>query len=425
MLNTNLGGVTIDKCCICKKPLDKDHDWIIPFANDKVACTRCLHDISDAGAEICLCYDPEELYLKTGKTRNVISPRKIYDSLSQDIIGQEKAKKILSVAAYNHYARISSNDNSLEKTNILLIGPSGSGKTSLVKTLAKSLDLPVAISSATSLTEAGYIGNDVESIVQNLFHLSGYDINKTEHGIIFIDEIDKLSSINTTSQYSVGHIGVQQALLPILEGTMVGVSCIPSSNPYRSAKIMIDTSNILFICGGAFPDIEKIISKRTSHKSAIGFSLSRENDFLSGCEDPYQLITCDDIREFGIIPELIGRLPVIASFEKLSESQLVKILTEPSNSLITQYRSLFSYMNIDLIFEGNALDEIAHMAYIKNTGARALRSIMENLLLDLMFDLPSHSDINVVIITRGFVLGNEPPTMLNDIFSQAYSSLII
>ncbi len=301
-----------------------------------------------------------------------------------------------------------------------MIGPSGSGKTSLVKSLAKALQLPIAISSATSLTESGYIGNDVESIVQNLYQLAGHDIKKAEHGIIFLDEIDKLSATNCTSQNPVGHIGVQQALLPILEGTMVGVPCFPSSHLNSNAKIMIDTSNILFICGGAFPDIERIISKRTSHKSPIGFSLSSENDFSSEYIDPYQSITSDDLKEFGIIPELIGRLPVIASFEKLSEKQLKKILLEPNKSLIAQYRSLFSHMNIDLTFEDNAVDAIAHMAYTKNTGARALRSIMESLLLDLMFDLPNHSDINEVIITKNFVLGKAPPIKINDIFSQAY-----
>lgn len=412
------GCVLIDKCCICNSEIDKDLAMYIILPDGKIACQLCMSYIAD----LRLSNSPLQHFdRKTRKTYNFITiqdPHEIYDSLSQYIVGQDKAKKVLSVAAYNHYIRILTNDY-IEKSNVLLIGPSGTGKTSLVKALAKILNLPLAITSATSLTEAGYIGNDVETVVQNLFLITGGNVSLTEQGIIFIDEVDKLSSV-ANSYNQVGHKGVQQALLPLLDGTIVSIPSLESKNGSNNAKVDIDTSNILFICGGAFPEIEDIVLKRISHKPAIGFQPSgNKKGSPDNSLETYLPITADDVKEYGIIPELIGRLPIIAPLDKLTISTLKKILTVPKHSLVSQYRVIFAHKSINLLFKDEALEEIAQMAFDQNTGARALRSIMENLLLDFMFDLPNQSDISEIIITKGFVVGNESPIITRDIYSQS------
>ena len=328
--------------------------------------------------------------------KNIPAPHKIKETLDQYVIGQEKAKKVMSVAVYNHYKRVATDtmdEIEIEKSNMLMIGPTGCGKTYLVKTLAKLLDVPLAIADATSLTEAGYIGDDVE---------------RAEHGIIFIDEIDKIAKKKNTNQRDVSGEAVQQGMLKLLEGSEVEVPVGANSKNAMVPLVTVNTRNILFICGGAFPDLENIIKERLNKQASIGFYADLKDKYD---HDPHllQKVTVEDIRSFGMIPEFIGRLPIIFTLDGLSEDMLVKILKEPKNAILKQYQKLLALDEVKLEFEEGALHAIAAKALEKDTGARALRAILEEYMLDIMYEIPKDDNIGEVVITREYIEGNGGP----------------
>lgn len=335
------------------------------------------------------------------------TPKEIIKTLNEYVVGQDFAKKVLSVAVYNHYKRIdySSSNNSeeieLNKSNILLIGPTGCGKTLLAQTLARILDVPFAMADATSLTEAGYVGDDVENIISRLLQASDYNIEKAQKGIIYIDEIDKITkkSEGTSLTRDISGEGVQQGLLKIIEGTTASVPTHPGKKNSQQEYVQIDTKNILFICAGAFSGLEKVISSRKGG-SSIGFGaeVREKNNFRD--KNIFNKVESEDVIKFGLIPELVGRLPIIAPLEDLTEEDLIKILTEPKNSLIKQYQKLFILDNVELEFDKDALEEIAKKAIEVKTGARGLRAIVESTLLDLMFDIPSRKDVKSINISK-------------------------
>ena len=336
---------------------------------------------------------------------SIPAPHKIKASLDEYVVGQEQAKKVMSVAVYNHYKRVMSDDKDgveIEKSNMLMIGPTGSGKTYLVKTLAKLLDVPLAITDATSLTEAGYIGDDIESVVSKLLAAADNDVDRAEHGIIFIDEIDKIAKKRNANQRDVSGESVQQGMLKLLEGAEIEVPVGASSKNAMVPMTTVDTKNILFICGGAFPELEEIIKERLNKEASIGFKADLKDKYDNE-ENLLCKVTVDDVRKFGMIPEFLGRLPILFSLEALTEDMLVRILQEPKNAILKQYKKLLAMDEVDLVFEEGALHAIARKAKEKKVGARALRAIIEDFMLDIMYEIPKDDNIGRVTITEDYV----------------------
>ena len=357
----------------------------------------------------------QKIKKKTGKTqtltmKDIPAPHQIKAQLDQYVIGQDQAKKVMSVAVYNHYKRAlvdwrkeaKEDGVVIEKSNILMIGPTGSGKTYLVKTLAKLLDVPLAIADATSLTEAGYIGDDIESVVSKLLAAADNDVEKAERGIIFIDEIDKIAKKKETHTRDVSGESVQQELLKLLEGSIVEVPVGANQKNAMTPTATVNTDNILFICGGAFPDLETIIKERLTNKSSIGFNSALKDEFEND-DDLLKYVTNDDLRAFGMIPEFLGRLPVTVTLKSLSEDMLVRILKEPRNAILKQYEKLLAMDEVKLVFEDDALSWIAQEAIKRKTGARALRAILEEFMLDIMYEIPKDPNIGSVVITRPYL----------------------
>ncbi|WP_026513545.1 ATP-dependent Clp protease ATP-binding subunit ClpX [Butyrivibrio sp. LB2008] len=345
--------------------------------------------------------------------KDIPAPHKIKAKLDEFVIGQDKAKKVMSVAVYNHYKRVATDtmdEIEIEKSNILLLGPTGSGKTYLVKTLAKLLDVPLAIADATSLTEAGYIGDDIESVVSKLLAAAGNDVEKTEHGIIFIDEIDKIAKKKNTTARDVSGESVQQGMLKLLEGSNVEVPVGAGSKNAMVPLATVNTRNILFICGGAFPDLEDIITQRLNKQTSIGFDADLKDKYE---DDPNILsnVTVEDLKKFGMIPEFLGRLPIICTLQALTKDMLIQILKEPKNAILKQYQKLLALDEVDLRFDDSALEAIAEKALEKETGARALRAIIEDFMLDIMYEIPKDDNIGRVTITRDYIEGKASPVI--------------
>ena len=444
-----------DVCFICRRPESKAGK-MFKLPNNICVCDDCMHRTMDAVSQFDyqgmlnnaqLQHEMDELTKRGGfpnisfvnladlqgdggipnkqklkkkkkeggepalNIRDIPAPHRIKASLDEYVVGQEHAKKVISVAVYNHYKRVATgtmDDIEIEKSNVLMIGPTGSGKTYLVKTLARLLDVPLAITDATSLTEAGYIGDDIESVVSKLLAAADNDVEKAERGIIFIDEIDKIAKKKNTNTRDVSGESVQQGMLKLLEGAEVEVPVGANSKNAMVPLTTVNTRNILFICGGAFPDLEDIIKERLTKTASIGFN-SELKDKYDKDKNILSKVIVEDIKKFGMIPEFIGRLPIICTLEGLTKEMLIKILKEPKNAILKQYQKLLELDEVELVFSEDALEAIAKKAQERDTGARALRSIIEEFMLDIMYEIPKDDNIGRVTITREYIEGTGGP----------------
>lgn len=427
-------------CLICHRP-ESVTGKMMDLPNNITVCSDCMKKSFDAmtsgaidytkmmnipGLQFMNLSDLENTVPKSQKIKkkkekpkeyhkldikDIPAPHKIKAQLDEYVVGQEYAKKAMSVAVYNHYKRVATNtmdDIEIEKSNMLMIGPTGSGKTYLVKTLARLLDVPLAITDATSLTEAGYIGDDIESVVSKLLAGADNDVEKAEQGIIFIDEIDKIAKKKNSSQRDVSGESVQQGLLRLLEGSEVEVPVGANSKNAMVPMTTVNTKNILFICGGAFPELDDIIKERLSRKTSMGFNAELKDKYEHD-KDLLSKVAVEDLRTFGMIPEFIGRLPIVFTLKGLDKEMLVQILKEPRNAILKQYKKLLELDEVNLDFEDSALDAIAEKAMRKKTGARALRAIIEEFMLDIMYEIPKDDSIGQVTITREYIEGTGGP----------------